>query len=74
MDECGIRKTKVDGQYDEKELKFGTGIEMEHTTNPSLAKTIAKHHLDEHPDYYKELRKMEAKLEKRLNSKKRRQK
>lgn len=65
MGGCGIKKGGPDNKYETKELKYGIGVEMEHTINKALAKNIAKIHLDESPDYYRELRKMEAKLEKR---------
>jgi hypothetical protein len=70
---CGMRRVRPDDEYDSKQLKYGTEVELEHTTNRTLAKTIAKAHLDEYPDYYRELKKMEAKLEKR-NGKQRRKK
>lgn len=46
---------------------MGIKVEMEHTTNPQVAKHIAKHHLAEGPKfnskYYTELKKIETKLE-----------
>jgi len=47
-----------------KELKKGTEVEKEHTSDPALAQKIAIDHLKESPNYYKELEKMETKLEK----------
>jgi len=53
-----------------RQLRIGTKIEMEHTTNKKMAETIAKHHLGEHPPqsfrYYIEMKKMEKKLFKRI--------
>lgn len=63
---CGLRKVRPDSAYDKKWLKIGIKVEMEHTTSRAVAKTIAKAHLDEFgPDYYRELLKMESKLEKK---------
>lgn len=44
-------------------LKQGTKVEKEHTTDPKIAKEIAKDHTVESPKYYKELNKMEKKIE-----------
>jgi len=44
---------------DPKELKMGIKVEMEHTTDPFIAKRIALDHLAEMPDYYTRLAKME---------------
>jgi hypothetical protein len=44
---------------DEKELKLGIKVEMEHTKNKAIAKRIALDHLAELPDYYTRLLKME---------------
>jgi hypothetical protein len=54
------------GPFDRRQLAIGTRIEMEHTRIRSVAATIAKHHLDEFPDYYRELPKMERRLAQRL--------
>ena len=54
---------KSDEHYDKKELGIGIRIELEHTKDREIAKTIAKHHLDEHEDYYKKLLPMEKRLE-----------
>ena len=52
---------KKDSDYNQKELKMGRKVEMEHTKNPKIANEIAKDHLQEIPDYYTRLKKMEAK-------------
>ena len=44
--------------YDEEELTKGIKVEKEHTENEDLAKTIAKHHLEEDPKYYTKLLKL----------------
>ena len=51
-----------DSKFDKKQLKIGTKIEMEHTKDELVAKKIAKDHLMEFQNYYKELKKMENKL------------
>ncbi len=50
------------GKFNKKQLKIGTNIEMEHTTNKRVAAKIAKQHLCEFPNYYTELVKMESRL------------
>jgi len=56
----GEGKSKLfEGKYDKEQLKMGIKVEMEHTTNPLLAKKIAFDHLAEIPDYYTRLAKME---------------
>jgi len=56
-----FRKVKRDEAYDKKELAMGIIIEQEHTAQKNIAKIIAKHHLNEFPDYYTRLKKMESK-------------
>ena len=55
---------KSDREYDPKELAMGIEVEYEHTNMKRIAKTIAKHHLSEFPDYYTRLKKMEKKAKK----------
>ena len=47
-----------DRMFDKTQLMTGTKVEMEHTTNPSIAKQIAKAHLYENKNYYKILKKV----------------
>ena len=54
-----MKDYRPDANYIPTELKKGIKTEMEHTDNPAIAKTIAKDHLDEYPDYYTRLIKME---------------
>jgi hypothetical protein len=54
------RKHRLDVSFIEKQLKMGEKIEHEHTKNHELAREIALQHLDEIPDYYTRLKKMEA--------------
>ena len=49
----------VDDIYDAEQLKMGIEVEKEHTDDLEVAKTIAKAHLAEIPDYYTRLNKME---------------
>ena len=60
-----LREAYPDNHYNSKQLEKGIKVEMEHTRNKKVAKRIVKHHLDEFPDYYIELSKMERKLKKR---------
>lgn len=55
----GGRSKDFKGNYDQKELKMGTKVELEHTKCPLIAEKIAKDHLAELPDYYTRLKKME---------------
>lgn len=50
---------RPDDDYDEWQLNKGIEIEQEHSSDKALAKKIAKDHLDEIPDYYERLVKME---------------
>lgn len=50
-------------KYDSKEMKMGIGVEYEHTTQKELATKIAADHLEEFPDYYTRLDKMEKEAE-----------
>lgn len=43
----------------EKALDKGQKVEMEHTSDKKVARTIASHHLDEMLDYYDKLAKIE---------------
>jgi hypothetical protein len=58
---------KADGhyldEYDPEQLAMGIEVETEHTPNRALAMKIATDHLEEFPDYYTHLKKMESDLE-----------
>jgi len=58
------KKHRVDVSFIQKQLDMGDPIEHEHTKNHELAKEIALQHLDEIPDYYTRLKKMEASAKK----------
>jgi len=55
--------TKPDSFFDKGELERGIKVELEHTNDESIAKEIAKHHLEEFSNYYIELPKFEKGLE-----------
>jgi hypothetical protein len=54
------RKHRLDVSFIQKQLDMGEPIEHEHTQDHELARDIALQHLDEIPDYYTRLKKMEA--------------
>ena len=55
------KKHKVPVSQIKNQLKKGTKVEKEHTKNVELADTIASQHIDELPDYYDRLSKVEKK-------------
>lgn len=57
----GLADKKNPKDFDEKSLKDGIKIEMEHTKDPSIAREIAMDHLVEDPKYYEKLKEMEIK-------------
>jgi len=54
------KKHRLDVSFVQKQLDMGEPIEHEHTKDHSLAMDIALQHLDEIPDYYTRLKKMES--------------
>ena len=54
------KKHRLDVAFIQKQLKMGIPIEHEHTKDKDLATDIALQHLEEIPDYYTRLKKMEA--------------
>lgn len=62
---------KSEDDFDPKEIARGVDIEMEHTTNPLIAKRIALDHIAESwpVSYYDKLEKMEKEIEKEKKSK-----
>jgi hypothetical protein len=54
------KKHRLNVSFIQKQLEMGEPIEHEHTKDHDLAKDIALQHLDEIPDYYTRLKKMEA--------------
>jgi hypothetical protein len=57
------RKHGVSLAHIEKQIKMGTKVELEHTSDKQKAKITALQHLDELPDYYSKLKKMETQKE-----------
>lgn len=55
----GLADKKQPKDFNQKELKKGMKVEMEHTTDASVAKEIAMDHLSEDTQYYRKLAKME---------------
>ena len=55
----GPADKKKPSDFDPKQLRKGQKHEMEHTTDPALAKEIASDHLAEKPRYYEKLLKAE---------------
>ena len=58
------RKHRLDVSFIQKQLDIGEPIEHEHTKNHELAREIALQHLEEIPDYYTRLKKMESSAKK----------
>ena len=58
------RKHRMDVSDIQRQLDMGIPIEHEHTRNKTLATDISLQHLDEIPDYYTRLKKMEASAKK----------
>lgn len=54
------KKHNVDVSFIERQLKMGKIVELEHTKDKDLAHDIALQHLDEIPDYYTRLKKLES--------------
>ncbi len=54
------KKHRLEVSFVQNQLDMGEPIEHEHTQDHDLAKYIALQHLDEIPDYYTRLKKMEA--------------
>jgi hypothetical protein len=57
------KKHGVSLEYIKNQLKMGTKVEFEHTTSENEARITALQHLDELPDYYTKLKKMETQKE-----------
>ena len=58
------KKHRMEVSFIQKQLDVGEPIEHEHTKDHTLAMDIALQHLDEIPDYYTRLKKMEASAKK----------
>ena len=53
------KKFNVELSWLRKQLEDGINVEKEHTTKSSVAKEIALDHLNEDPEYYIKLKKVE---------------
>jgi hypothetical protein len=60
------KKHKVPLELIKKQLKMGLKVEKEHTSDPTAARITALQHLDEVPDYYSKLKKVEAQNESKI--------
>ena len=58
------KKHRLEVSFIQKQLDMGIPIEHEHTKDKDLATDIALQHLEEIPDYYTRLKKMEASAKK----------
>ena len=58
----GRSSGKKPSDFSEDAIQKGIKVELEHSDSRALAQEIAMDHLDEFPDYYEELDKMEKKL------------
>lgn len=58
-----VEKFNVSKKHILKQLRLGMNIESEHTTDPKIQREIALDHLNEDPNYYEKLRKMEKSAE-----------
>jgi predicted DNA-binding WGR domain protein len=67
----GKAEGEPDSKYSPKQIQEGVKVEKEHTPNPAVAKTIAKDHLEEIPNYYvPHLKEMEEEAKKETEEKK----
>ena len=64
----GLSAGRALSTFPQAALRQGTRVEMEHTTDPEVARRIAADHLVESQDYYTALAHMERDLEARSNS------
>ncbi len=73
-----LRGGRADGKditdFDLQELLMGIKVEQEHTTDKMTALEISTDHLEEIPDYYTRLEKMEKEAEEEWEAKKKTEK
>lgn len=60
----GLAAGKKPEDFDQRQLKMGIKVELEHTPDKAKAREIAMDHLTEDPNYYDKLEGMESKLDK----------
>ena len=63
----GISSGRDPSDFSKDQIKRGIEVELEHSSDRELAKEIAMDHLEEFPNYYDELAKMEKKLKSESN-------
>lgn len=52
----GLADKATPNEFDPKQLAMGVKVEMEHTSDPKIAREIAMDHLKEDPNYYTKLK------------------
>jgi len=55
----GIASGRRPSSFNQRQLRKGTRVELEHTSDRGIAREIAMDHLDEDPQYYEKLEIME---------------
>ncbi len=60
----GLGDRTPESKLDRRQLAEGQKVEREHTSDPRIAREIARDHLTEFPRYYAHLKAFEAKLKK----------
>ena len=65
----GKADEKTDKDFNKKQLLMGEKVELEHTDDRAKAREISRDHLEEFPDYYTRLKKMEHQAEKEMDKK-----
>lgn len=63
----GLADGKKKSDYSAEQMKMGREVEYEHTDDPEVSDEIAMDHLEEIPDYYTRLYKMEKQAEREMN-------
>ncbi len=61
------KKHNVNIEFIKNQIKIGKKIELEHVDDEKLSEEITMDHLEEIPDYYTRLKKMEKNAKKELN-------
>lgn len=56
----GLSDNVPDSDFDPKKVQEGMKVELEHVSNPDMAKEIARDHLVEDENYYEKLKKVEG--------------
>jgi len=64
----GKADDKPVSDFSPKQMAMGQKVEMEHTDDPTKAREISRDHLEEFPDYYTRLKKMEDEAKKEASA------